>query len=165
MTMSSPNRSSLFSRIPHSSCSPRASSSSSSSFSTTSTKSSTPSGCRDYQRARYAKDGKGFDFTLTYPYSTSATDKGGTETLDTKVPTPVPVVGCRDFKLRYAKDGKGHDFSTTYTASAEAAAIETLPLVDASSSRVPCGCRDFKLRYAKDGKGHDFAVSYPYDKK
>ncbi|KIW11666.1 hypothetical protein PV08_10968 [Exophiala spinifera] len=150
------NKPSLFSRLAHSSSSSLRSDSSSS---TTSTISSTPSGCRDYQRARYAKDGKGFDFTSTYPYSTNG--QGVDETLATAVAPSFPL-GCRDFKLRYAKDGKGHDFRATYT-SAETASVDTVPLVDTVSSVPVPG--DFKLRYAKDGKGHDFAVSYPYDKK
>lgn len=55
--------------------------------------------CQSYQRALYAKDGKGFDFTSSYPYWTSYV-------------SPTSAVVPRG--LRYAKDGKGHDFSASY---------------------------------------------------
>lgn len=80
---------------------------SSSASSIRSNDSSTPKGCRDYNR--YAKDGKGHDFTLSHPYSTSTPSASSTN-----FSVPSMPLGARDFKLRYAKDGKGHDFATSY---------------------------------------------------
>ncbi|KAJ9616357.1 hypothetical protein H2200_000075 [Cladophialophora chaetospira] len=99
--MSSTKRPSIFSRL----------SSSASSLRSNSTSSSTPKSCRDYNR--YAKDGKGYDFNLTYPYSTSSSSASSTKS---STASEMPL-GARDFKLRYAKDGKGHDFATSYATN------------------------------------------------
>ncbi len=96
--MSTTKRTSIFSRL------------SSSASSIRSKDSSTPKGCRDDSYNRYAKDGKGHDFALSYPYSTSTSSASSTKS---STPSSMPL-GARDFKLRYAKDGKGHDFTTSY---------------------------------------------------
>ncbi|KIW43912.1 uncharacterized protein PV06_04962 [Exophiala oligosperma] len=121
--------SSLFSRLTHvsfpSSSEPKrssslSSSSSSSSTTTTSTsaKLSTPNRQQNHQRARYSKDGQGFDFTSTYPYScddrhnTNAVNNGGADIVDMDLSGQ--ILGLRNLNLRYAKDGKGHDLTTSY---------------------------------------------------
>jgi len=110
-TANTTKRPSFFSRFSSSASSIRSKSTSSSS-------STTPAGCRDYNR--YAKDGKGFDFNASYPYSTTSTadskpnSDADSESEASLTSSTVPL-GARDFKLRYAKDGKGHDFSDTYT--------------------------------------------------
>lgn len=115
---------------------------------------SVPKGCREFKRSRYAKDGKGFDFNMSYPYSTAIATRSD---LDSASEMPV---GCRDFKLRYAKDGKGHDFTSTYPYSTANSAM-TLGTQDV----IPRGCRDFKtMRYSKDSKGFDFTSTYVYDR-
>ncbi|KAK4940226.1 hypothetical protein LTR10_019655 [Elasticomyces elasticus] len=133
--MSSSSRPSLFSRL-----------SSSSSSSTRSSSASSLSSRSESTCARYAKDGKGFDFASTYPYKASDVSVAGEPS-------------AHDLTLRYAKDGKGHDFSASYSPSLS---IDALPLVPASS---PAPVADFAgMRYAKDGKGYDFASSYLYNK-
>lgn len=64
---------------------------------------------------RYAKDGKGHDFTASYAHAPSSMDAE---------PLVVPaaaaadgVTSRRDFAgrgMRYAKDGKGFDFEASY---------------------------------------------------
>jgi len=141
----SSSRPSLFSRLVSSASSTRSNSS------TYETLDSTPKGCREFQGSRYAKDGKGFDFNVTYPYSTTSATSSDADSAE------FPA-GCRDFKLRYSKDGKGHDFSSTYSHSPANYSM-TLGAGDV----MPRGARDFKnMRYAKDGKGIDFSKSYRY---
>ncbi|KIW88054.1 uncharacterized protein Z519_11164 [Cladophialophora bantiana CBS 173.52] len=132
--MSTPKHASIFSRLSSSSASVRSSSS---------TEPSIPKSCRDAIRARYAKDGKGHDFNLTYPYGTNIIASGASSTHSSEVPQ-----GCRDFKLRYAKDGKGHDFAPTYTYSPSPADDSSVSL--AASDAMPAGCRDYNknMRYA-----------------
>ncbi|KIV82523.1 hypothetical protein PV11_04626 [Exophiala sideris] len=133
--MSSSTRPSIFTRLSSSSISSTRSSSASSLNSTS-----------ESNRARYAKDGKGFDFASTYPYKAPDVSVAGEPS-------------AHDFTLRYAKDGKGHDFSASYSPSLS---IDALPLVPASSL---APVADFAgMRYAKNGKGYDFAASYPYNK-
>jgi len=95
-------RPSLFSRF-SSSASIRSNSS------TSSTEPSIPKSKSDYNR--YAKDGKGYDFNLSYPYST--TTSSASSTMSSSKPSSFSE-DAQDFKLRYAKDGKGHDFASTY---------------------------------------------------
>ncbi len=148
--MSSSGHRSIFSRLSSSGSSTRSKSSSSYEALTSST-STIPKGCREFQRSRYAKDGKGFDFNMTYPYCTSTATASDVDFVE-----EMPV-GCRDFKLRYAKDGKGHDFTKSYSYA---------PANDSTTQ----GAQDITvmprqtMRYAKDGKGMDFTKTYPYGK-
>jgi hypothetical protein len=56
---------------------------------------------------RYAKDSRGHDFSLSYPY-TPTTSPSSASTSSTSSSSSQQV------SMRYAKDGKGHDFSSTY---------------------------------------------------
>ena len=148
--MSTSSRPSFFSRI---SSRPSSIRSQASESATSSSSSSFPKGCREFKRSRYAKDGKGFDFNMTYPYSTASAASS-----ESRLETPV---GARDFKLRYAKDSKGHDFTSSYSYSVE----DYQTMVD-TADLVPKGCRDSNntMRYAKDGKGIDFTKTYRFSK-
>ncbi|KIY02358.1 uncharacterized protein Z520_02496 [Fonsecaea multimorphosa CBS 102226] len=111
--MSTTKRPSIFSRL---------SSSSASIQSSSSTQPSIPKGSHDTVYARYAKDGKGYDFNLTYPYCTGAASSSSSSSTYSTSESDVPF----DFKLRYAKDAKGHDFGSTYAYSPSRESSTTL---------------------------------------
>jgi hypothetical protein len=114
-TTSNTKRPSIFSRL---------SSSASSMRSNSSTSSSSALNPKDQsQTNRYAKACPAFDFSISYPYSTSkassvtapaSTVSSDSETDGENEADMATAKSSSKTTLRYAKDGKGHDFSSTY---------------------------------------------------
>ncbi|OAP64528.1 hypothetical protein AYL99_00500 [Fonsecaea erecta] len=123
--MSTSKRPSVFSRLSSSGASIRSSSS---------TQPSLFKGFHDTTVcARYAKDGKGYDFHSTYPYGTSASRSSSSSSSSTHSTSEsdVAVESSRSLTLRYAKDSKGHDFASSYAYSPPTASSTTLVDSDA----------------------------------
>ena len=91
-------------------------------------------------RALYSKDGQGYDFTTTYPSSSSVSTS----------PSSTPLLPAQPFKRNlYAKDGRGQgfNFAETYGFDRKQTSTTARP--------------EFRRAvYSKDGQGFNYSKDY-----